>query len=155
VCARTRIFETGSKREYLVVRTGFFKVATKDATAPLDLTQIRELIERLVFLYRYQAEDIGLTAGCRWVHRDDHELERYEAERRPGRPPVAKHLELKNRIEKEVEEFRTGFYVPDLQDFDNIMNLQRWDGKTGSLAQVKFTRVPQEDPLVPVDKMEM
>jgi translation machinery-associated protein 16 len=88
------------------------------------------------------------------VHRDDHELERYESERRPGRAPVAKQVELKNRMEKEVEEYRTGFYMPDLQDFDNIVNLQRWDGGVGSLAQVRFARVPQEDPPVRVDETE-
>ncbi|KAA8908106.1 translation machinery-associated protein 16 [Sphaerosporella brunnea] len=138
---REQKLKTASKlrtglKENEMIRTGYFKVATKDATVALDLAQIRELIER-------------------WVHRDDEELARFEAERRPGRPPVAKHLELKNKVEKELDEFRTGFYMPDLQDYENILNLQRWDGKLGSLAQVKFTRVSQEDPPVPVDKMEI
>jgi len=35
------------------------------------------------------------------------------------------------------------------------VNLQRWDGTTGSLAQVKFTRVSKEDPPAIDDKMEI
>ena len=89
------------------------------------------------------------------MHRDDGELERYERERRPGRPPAPKHTALKNRVEKEIEEFRTGFYMPDLQDWENIENLQHWDGKTGSLALVEFTRVAKDDPPAPEDRMEL
>ncbi|KAF8252835.1 hypothetical protein K440DRAFT_594429 [Wilcoxina mikolae CBS 423.85] len=123
-------------RDIDMVRTGYFKVAVKDVTAPLEVAQIRELIEN-------------------WVHRDDHELERYEQERRPGRPPLPKHMDLKNRVEREMEEFVTGFHIPDLQDWQNIENLQRWDGTIGSLAQVRFTRVTKEGSSITTNKMEM
>ncbi|KAI5794655.1 translation machinery-associated protein 16 [Pyronema domesticum] len=125
------------KRESDMIRTGFFKVATKDAEKGLELEEIRDLIDK-------------------WVDRNKPELERFESERRPGRPRIPKHQELINAVEAEKNEYVTGFYMPDLQDFDNIISLQRWDGNLGSLAQVKFTRVPKDDPPVPVaDKMEM
>ena len=44
-----------------------------------------------------------------------------------------------------MEEFRTGFYVPDLQDWANIEWLQRWDGSVGALAQIRFKRIARED----------
>lgn len=78
------------------------------------------------------------------MHRDDHELERFEKERRPGRPPTAKHLALKNRIEREMEEFKTGYKVPDLTKMENVEALKRWDGTNGSLAQVSFTWVARD-----------
>jgi translation machinery-associated protein 16 len=43
-----------------------------------------------------------------------------------------------------MEEFVTGFHLPNLQDWQNIENLKRWDGTVGSLAQVRFTRVAKE-----------
>jgi len=123
-------------RETDMIRTGFFKVATKDATAVLELDDVRALIEK-------------------WVHRDHRELNRYEQERRPGRPRVPKHVELINRVERETEEFATGFRMPDLQDWENIENLKRWDGTVGSLAQVRFARVPKEDPAAIEHEMDM
>lgn len=83
--------------------------------------------------------------NSRWVHRDDEELFEMRSERRPGRPPSTKEDLLKQRIDREIEEFKTGFYIPDLQNSENIERLRRWDGTVGSLAQVKFTRIPKED----------
>lgn len=67
-----------------------------------------------------------------------------QSERRAGRPASPKEDLLKQRINRELEEFRTGFYVPDLQNWENIEWLQRWDGSVGSLAQVKFARVSKD-----------
>ncbi|KAI5841287.1 translation machinery-associated protein 16 [Tricharina praecox] len=123
------------QKEHEMLRIGYFKVVTKGVTEPLSIEKTRDLI-------------------AQWVSREETELERYELERRAGRPPLPKYLELKNKVEREREEFRTGYLMPDLQDMVNIVNLQRWDGTTGSLAQVKFTRVSKEDPPVVEDKME-
>lgn len=76
--------------------------------------------------------------------RDDDELEEFVKNRRPGRPALPKHLALQQRIEKEKEEFRTGFLVPDMTDFVNVATLKRWDGTTGGLAQIEFTRVTRD-----------
>ncbi|PUU73800.1 translation machinery-associated protein 16 [Tuber borchii] len=113
-------------REPELVRVGYFKVATKDTTEPLSIPQTRDLIER-------------------WVHRNDEELCELQKARRPGRPPSAKEDSLKQSIAREMEEFRTGFYVPDLQDWANIEWLQRWDGSVGALAQIRFKRIARED----------
>jgi len=87
-----------------------------------------------------------LTDGAsRWVHRNDEELSELQKARRPGRPPSAKEDSLKQSIAQEMEEFRTGFYVPDLQDWANIEWLQRWDGSVGALAQIRFKRIAKED----------
>lgn len=80
------------------------------------------------------------------MHRSDDELSRMRAERRPGRPTSAKGDILKQRVTRELEEYRTGFYIPNLQSSENIERLQRWDGSVGSLAQVKFTRISKDSP---------
>ncbi|TGZ81205.1 hypothetical protein EX30DRAFT_340847 [Ascodesmis nigricans] len=113
------------ERENDYVRYGFMKVLVKDATEPLTIEQLREYISQ-------------------WVHRNDPELERFESERRPGRPPTTKHLALKNRIEKELDEFRTGYKVPDLTTMENVKALQQWDGTEGSLAQITFIHVAKD-----------
>ncbi|PWW74362.1 hypothetical protein C7212DRAFT_329114 [Tuber magnatum] len=113
-------------RDPELVRVGYFKVATKDTAEPLGISQIRDLIER-------------------WVHRNDEELAGLQRARRPGRPPSTEGGLLKQRIVREMEEFRTGFYVPDLQDWANIEWLQRWDGSVGALAQIRFRRIARED----------
>jgi translation machinery-associated protein 16 len=64
--------------------------------------------------------------------------------RRPGRPAHPKQVKLQQQIEKEREEFRTGFLVPNMGDWENVEKLKRWDGTTGGLAQIKFTRVTRE-----------
>ncbi|CUS10813.1 unnamed protein product [Tuber aestivum] len=105
-----------------LVRVGYFKVAMKDATEPLSVPQIRDLIEQ-----------------------NDGELSGLQEARRPGRSPSTKEDLLKQSIAREIEEFRTGFYVPDLQDWANIEWLQRWDGSVGALAQIRFRRITRED----------
>lgn len=93
-----------------------------------------------------------------WVHRDDHELEEMEAARRPGRPPASKYLLLKNRIEKELDEFKTGYRVPDLTNMENVKYLQAWDGQLGGLSQVTFIHVTEQplstEKVAEEDKME-
>ncbi|KAL0637793.1 translation machinery-associated protein 16 [Maublancomyces gigas] len=119
-------------KEVELVRVGYFKVETKDATVPLSTTEVRDLVER-------------------WVHRDDAELSRMQSERRAGRPASPKEDLLKQRINRELEEFRTGFYVPDLQSWENMEWLQRWDGSVGALAQVKFVRISKDESPVEIE----
>lgn len=129
-----------------MVRVGYFKIETKDSTAPLSTAQVRNLIERYACRLLGSGGRCKLICGSpRWVHRDDDELSRIQSERRSGRPASPKEDLLKQRINRELEEFRTGFYVPDLQNWENMEWLQRWDGSVGSLAQVKFTRISKDD----------
>lgn len=97
---------------------------------------------------------LGADVYERWVARDEEELSECIKARRPGRPAHPKQLKLQQQIEKDREEFRTGFLVPDMQDFANVERLKRWDGTTGGLAQVNFTRVTR-DPLPKKDEDAM
>lgn len=74
-----------------------------------------------------------------------------QAERRPGRPPTMKQVQLKQKMDDELMEYGTGYYVPDLRDWGNIESLKRWDGTEGSLSQVKFTRTARESKTVEAD----
>ncbi|KAL7274914.1 translation machinery-associated protein 16 [Rhizina undulata] len=122
-------------RETELVRVGYFKVCTKDAIEPFSVEKTQQLI-------------------AKWVHRDDEELAEFQSKRRPGRPATNKEDLLKMKIDKEIEEFRTGYYVPDLQDWANVERLKRWDGSVGGLAQITFTRITRDD-LSSELKMEM
>lgn len=129
-----------------MVRVGYFKVETKDATVPLSTAQVRDLVEK--YARRLLDPNKHRKLICyflRWVHRDDAELSRMQSERRAGRPASTKEDLLKQRINRELEEFRTGFYVPNLENMENMEWLQRWDGSVGSLAQVKFTRISKDE----------
>jgi translation machinery-associated protein 16 len=129
-----------------VVRIGYFKVATKDAKEPLSTFQVRDLVEKYAQSRASEFErHLLMILLPRWVHRNDEELSRMQRERRPGRPSSTKEDQLKLKIDREMEEYRTGFYMPDLQDWTNIEWLQRWDGNVGGLAQIRFTRITKED----------
>ncbi|KAF8461139.1 translation machinery-associated protein 16 [Kalaharituber pfeilii] len=107
-------------------RVYFFQDYLKERQLPvLTEAQIKELIHS-------------------YVHRDDEERERLLKERRPGRPPSSKEDQLKMRFEKEDDEFRTGFWMPDLSDPDNVQKFVAWDGTHGSLPLVKFTRITND-----------
>lgn len=130
----------------VVVRVGYFKVETKDATVPLSTTEVRDLVERYACgLLGPKKYSKLICDYLRWVHRDDAELSRMQSERRARRPASPKEDLLKQRINRELEEFRTGFYVPDLQSWENMEWLQRWDGSVGALAQVKFVRISKDE----------
>ncbi|KAI5793916.1 translation machinery-associated protein 16 [Peziza echinospora] len=76
-----------------------------------------------------------------YIHRDDEERAKVIAERRPGRPPSTKEDQYRFRFEREEEEFRSGFRIPDFLDPENLLKFVSWDGSLGALPLVKFTRV--------------
>lgn len=72
------------------------------------------------------------------------ELSELRAARRAGRPPSNREMLLSQAIEKEEREYVSGYWVPDFSNESNLLKLQMWDGKWGSLATVKFVRITRE-----------
>ena len=75
------------------------------------------------------------------IGRDDEELAKLEAERRPGRPTSSQYDRLKLRKKGEEMEYESGYWLPELADQGNLEKLREWDGTWASLATIKFVRV--------------
>ena len=79
-----------------------------------------------------------------YIRRDDDEVLRLEKERRPGRPTSNCEDLLKQRITMEEREYQSGFWVPDIMDSENVVNLQGWNGDWGSLSPITFIRISKD-----------
>jgi translation machinery-associated protein 16 len=79
-----------------------------------------------------------------YLGRDDEELAKLKADRRPGRPPSTRQTLLEFNQKTEQNEYASGFWVPDLEDVINLMNLKQWNGDWAQLAQLKFVRISKE-----------
>ena len=79
-----------------------------------------------------------------YLGREDEELAKLKAERRPGRPPSNREALLKQAQTVEQGEYTSGFWVPDLEDMDNLGRLKDWGGQWSALATIKFVRVSRD-----------
>lgn len=79
-----------------------------------------------------------------YLGRDDEEVAKLKAERRPGRPAGTRQTLLIQNQATEQGEYASGFWVPDLEDADNLTKLKRWNGQWTSLAILKFARISRE-----------
>jgi translation machinery-associated protein 16 len=76
-----------------------------------------------------------------YLGRDDEELAKLKAERRPGRPPSTRQNLLEINQKTEQDEYASGFWVPDLEDVINLRKLKEWNGQWAQLATLKFARI--------------
>ena len=79
-----------------------------------------------------------------YLGRDDEEVAKLKADRRPGRPPVTRQVLLEQNQSIEQGEYASGFWVPDLEDLDNLRKLKEWNGQWTNLAILKFARISKE-----------
>ena len=86
------------------------------------------------------AEHEGLCSA-RYINRDEEELARFRAERRPGRPSSTREDLLKQRMEIEEREYHTGFWVPNVGDEQDLALLRNWNGLWTSLSTLKYVRI--------------
>jgi translation machinery-associated protein 16 len=77
------------------------------------------------------------------VCRDDDELDKLKAARRPGRPASNKQDLLQIKVDKEKKEYKEGFTVPDLTDKQTVEGLKKWNGTPGGINVLKFIRVAE------------
>ncbi|KAI9824366.1 MAG: hypothetical protein M1819_000871 [Sarea resinae] len=103
-------------------RIVFFQDAAEETTEPFTLQGVQALIQR-------------------YIGRDDEELAKLKKERRPGRPSSAREDVLKLSIATEEREYETGYWVPDMEDADNVDDLKRWTGDWSALNTLKFVRI--------------
>lgn len=105
-----------------VLRVKTFQSYTVEHEAPCAIPEIQGLIED-------------------YLGRDDEELAKLKTERRSGRPPSNRETLLKQNQEAEQGEYASGFWVPDLEDMENLKKLKDWNGQWANLNILKFIRI--------------
>jgi translation machinery-associated protein 16 len=106
----------------IVLRVKSFQSYTTEHDSPLSVSEIQAMIED-------------------YLGRDDEELAKLKAERRPGRPPSTRQNLLEINQKTEQDEYASGFWVPDLEDVINLRKLKEWNGQWAQLATLKFSRI--------------
>jgi translation machinery-associated protein 16 len=110
---------------FLVLRIKSFQSYTTEHESPLSVAEIQAMIED-------------------YLGRDDEDLAKLKAERRAGRPPATRQTLLELQRNTEQGEYASGFWVPDLEDVDNLRKLKEWNGQWAQLAILKFARITKE-----------
>jgi translation machinery-associated protein 16 len=108
-----------------VLRVKSFQDYTMEHTSPLTVAEIQAMIED-------------------YLGRDDEELTTLHSERRAGRPPSTRETLLKQNQQVEQGEYASGFWVPDLEDLENLEILKTWTGRWAGLATLKFCRIAKD-----------
>jgi translation machinery-associated protein 16 len=104
------------------MRTKSFQSYTTEHVSPLSIPEIQAMIED-------------------YLGRDDEEVLKLKAERRPGRPASTRQTLLEQHQAVEQGEYESGFWVPDLEDAENLKRLKEWSGQWSGLATLKFARI--------------
>ncbi|KAF2129953.1 hypothetical protein P153DRAFT_290469 [Dothidotthia symphoricarpi CBS 119687] len=121
---RLSTLRTKQNRHYLL-RIKSFQSYTTEHDSPLSISDIQAMIED-------------------YLGRDDEEVAKLKEERRAGRPPSTRQTLLEQNQATEQNEYASGFWVPDLEDADNLKKLKEWNGQWSSLATLKFARISKE-----------
>nr|OQO18002.1 hypothetical protein B0A51_12891 [Rachicladosporium sp. CCFEE 5018] len=106
-------------------RTAFFRDQLPDVLHPFETAEIQRLIEE-------------------YLSRHDEELAQLKSERREGRPKSTRHVQLEQAVDVERKEYVSGYWMPDLQDFESLQKMEAWDGEWTGLANLRFARVDSE-----------
>ncbi|EFQ31697.1 hypothetical protein CGRA01v4_04705 [Colletotrichum graminicola] len=114
------------KEQPLLDRARYFQKAVQEnKSEPLELAAIQKLIHK-------------------FVHQYDEEYAEVKKTRRPGRPASPKEDLLKQKIANLEEEYRIGFYLPDLLDASNTLVLDRWEGSWSYLTSVAWVKITSD-----------
>lgn len=80
-----------------------------------------------------------------YLDRHSEELKELLAQRRPGRPPSLRLVELQNIIEREKLEYENNLEIPDLMNETNVKLMRQWNGNSQALGLFRFVRVSGKD----------
>jgi translation machinery-associated protein 16 len=108
-----------------VLRIKSFQSYTTEHESPLSISEIQAMIED-------------------YLGRDDEEVLKLKAERRAGRPANTRQTLLEQNLATEQGEYASGFWVPDLENLENLKKLKEWNGQWAGLATLKFARISRE-----------
>ena len=103
-------------------RIAFFRERLPETLHPLDMEKIQASI-----------------SDC--LTRNDSELEDLKAERRQGRPPSTRQTLLEEQKKMEEREYESGFWLPNLQDDETLVKLDRWKCDWVGLGVMRFVKI--------------
>ncbi|KAL9000852.1 MAG: hypothetical protein Q9169_000607 [Polycauliona sp. 2 TL-2023] len=106
-------------------RISFFQSAAQEASGPFTAESMQALIEI-------------------YLDRDSTELTTIQTERRPGRPSSTAEDMLKQRIEAEANEYKSGYWIPDMGDLPSLEKLKEWNEQWTSLGTLKYLRIAKD-----------
>lgn len=122
-------------------RVAFFQAAVEGTSAPIGEEELRVLTARSARIVINPKQTADLY---RYIARDDEELAGLRTQRRSGRPSSSQEDQIRHRIEMEENEFKSGFWIPDLRDDEGVRKLRAWNGNWSSLNTLKFVRISRE-----------
>ena len=73
-----------------------------------------------------------------YLNRNDEEVDLLKAERRPGRPASTRQTLLEDQKKTEQREYDSGFWLPNLQDEETLVKLDKWQGDWIGLGVMRF-----------------
>ncbi|KAK9459393.1 translation machinery-associated protein 16 [Lipomyces oligophaga] len=79
-----------------------------------------------------------------FIARDDAEIKKLNDSRRPGRPASSRQDSLQNRRSFEEEEYKSGFYVPNLLEKENVKTFRDWNKEHSGLGLLRFCRISRD-----------
>lgn len=112
-------------------------------------------VDRLSTLILMLPDDLEALPDLASVHafvadtfltRHNDELQELQSERRPGRPPHKREIELKETIAKELQEYNEGIELPDLTNPTNVKLLRDWQGDPQALPLFRMVRISAKYP---------
>lgn len=108
-----------------MLRIKSFQSYTTEHESPLSIPEIQAMIED-------------------YLGRDDEEVLKLKSERRAGRPANTRQTLLEQNQATEQGEYASGFWVPDLENLENLKKLKEWNGQWAGLATLKFARISRD-----------
>ncbi|KAF6833615.1 hypothetical protein CMUS01_06499 [Colletotrichum musicola] len=116
----------GKKEQPMLDRARYFQKAIQEkGSVALELAAVQELIHT-------------------FVHQYDEEYAEVKKTRRPGRPASVKEDMLKMKIAALEEEYKIGFYLPDILNESNVTLLDRWEGSWSYLTSVSWIKLTSD-----------
>jgi len=122
--ARKNKVQKGINEQWLN-RISWFKEHLPDTLHPFDLPQFQAIVEEYL------------------THMDE-EINALQAERRSGRPATTRQQLLELAKDNEKKEYRSGLWVPNLQDEQTLLKLDAWEYDWLSLGNMEFVRIDDE-----------
>ncbi|KAI4274426.1 MAG: hypothetical protein LQ337_003961 [Flavoplaca oasis] len=92
----------------------------------------------------HEAQTAQRSSGYRYLNRDSTELSTIQSERRPGRPTSTTEDMLKQRIRTEANEYKSGYWIPDMEDVQTLERLKEWNEQWTSLGSLKYVRLAKD-----------
>ena len=122
--ARKNKVQKGINEQWLN-RIAWFKEHLPETLHPFDQAQFQAIAEEYL------------------THMDE-EINALQAERRSGRPATTRQQLLELAKDNEKKEYKSGLWVPNLQDEQTLLKLVAWEHDWLSLGNMEFVRIDDE-----------